>query len=215
MKCIQNLIEQNLILFIPISFQLDDWTTQSLLTNRTVTIGRFTVTTTTTKGDKSANTSPVNANSLEQRLNEPGSPKRTRNMSMPEIGSPKLRRILSRKSERHNEGRRSTVAAMDENEFTDQLEARCHGIASKLEGMTGTSIILPGNRVPYVFQEYQGLKSPEPSTTHLSIPERSASDENTLNIVNESTKKDERKGIGFRLDERLGKLNYKTCFSRR
>ena len=60
-------------------------------------------------------------------------------------------------------GRRSTVAELDESEFTDQLESRCHGISSRLEGLSGTSIILPGNRIPYMFQEYQGIKSPEPN----------------------------------------------------
>ena len=96
-----------------ISFQLDDWTTQSLLTNRTVTIGRFTVTTTTAADEQSRNNTPVPPS------NEEGSPKRTRHFSLMETGSPKksrrfslnpegsptkLRRILSRKGERHHEG---------------------------------------------------------------------------------------------------------------
>jgi hypothetical protein len=80
---------------------------------------------------------------------------------------------------------------LDETEFTDQLEARCHGIASKLEGLSGTSIILPGNRVPYVFQDYQGLKSPELpmniSQSRLTVPE------------------DSRERKTFRLDDRLCK----------
>ena len=181
--------------------QLDDWTTQSLLTNRTVTIGRFTVTTTTEKQSKT----PVQQHSS----NEEGSPKRTRHLSLVDMGSPKklrrfafnsegspnrLRRKFSRKSERNAEGRRSSVAELDESEFTDQLEARCHGIASKLEGLSGTSIILPGNRIPYVFQDYQGMKSPE-APTNTSQPSG-----NRLTVSGDNA---DRNTSSFRLNNRL------------
>ncbi|XP_028411303.1 uncharacterized protein LOC114533877 [Dendronephthya gigantea] len=147
--------------------QLDDWTTQSLLTNRTVTVGRFTVTTTTAQAEQSRNTSPVPP--VDQH-DEPGTPKRTRHASLIDVGSPKgLRRILSRKSERRI-GRRPTSVGLGESEFTDQLEARCHGIASKLEGLSGTSIILPGKRTPYVPYEYQGSKPIEEETQETFRP---------------------------------------------
>ena len=92
------------------------------------------------------------------------------------------------------------MAELDETQFTDQLEARCHGIASKLEGLSGTSIILPGNRIPYVFHEYQGLKSPEPLSSEPGG--------NNLTVARDNR---ERNLSGFRLDSRLGRWS-KKCF---
>ena len=96
------------------------------------------------------------------------------------------------------EGRRSNVAELDESKFTDQLESRCHGIASKLEGLSGTSIILPGNRIPYIYNEYQGLKSPETVTT----PIISKPSENRLAVSGDGKKKN---ASSLRLDNRLRK----------
>ena len=61
-------------------------------------------------------------------------------------------------------GRKPPKIELTENEFTDELESRCHGIASKLEGKKGTSVVLPGNRIPYIYNEYEGIASPETDT---------------------------------------------------
>ena len=92
---------------VVILFQLDDWTTQSLLTNRTVKIGRFTVTTTTAQEETSRNTTPVPPlqPSSNEEASPKGSPKKSRRFSFYPEGSPRrLRRILSRKNERNAEG---------------------------------------------------------------------------------------------------------------
>lgn len=90
------------------------------------------------------------------------------------------------------------MVELDETEFTDQLEARCRGLASKLEGRSGTTIILPGNRVPYIFQDNHGLKSPEALTSSTSQPRW-----NRLDVVPEEK---ERKISAFRFDNQLGRL---------
>lgn len=130
--------------------QLDEWTSQSLLTNRTVTVGRFTVTTTSTKDENAIAKSPIQ---VRRKKQEEASSQR---------GSPKKALLsLSRKHERNIESGSSACVGMDDKEFSDTLEARCRGIASKLEGLTGSSTILPGNRTPYSFEQVNNVKSPE------------------------------------------------------
>ena len=103
-----------------------------------MTVGRFTVTTTTAAKDDNAgdgNTSPglqirIVNDQYEDVLSLVGSPQRKR-------------RSLKRKPSRTKpEGRRLiTSVGLGDKEFTDQLESRCHGIASKLEGLSGSTTI--------------------------------------------------------------------------
>lgn len=171
--------------------QLDDWTTQSLLTNRTVTVGRFTVTTTSAKDENADSTSPLQARlkQHEESLNQKGSPKKARR--------------LSRKSERNLESRKATCVGLNDKEFSNQLEARCHGIASKLEGLTGSTTILPGNRTPYLFHEMQGLKSPDVTSVIPGGPTTEIKSENVTD-EGETSESDRERNVRFNLSGQNG-----------
>ena len=97
----------------------------------------------TSEDDNCGRTSPLRTHFNEQ---EP--------IILNKISSPSKRRRSSTKK------RESIDIVLNDEQFSTELEARCHGIASRLEGISGNTTILPGNRTKSYDVEPEITRSP-------------------------------------------------------
>ena len=112
--------------------QLEDWTAQSLLTNRTITIGRFTV---TTKGKEK--------NNLSESDDDDGpSPMMTHPVKVPHKRKPILRKPSFRKAEHGDE---SSDQAHRKLSLYPETASRLEDLTRR--GLTGSTTILPGMKL--------------------------------------------------------------------
>ena len=111
--------------------QLEDWTAQSLLTNRTITIGRFTV---TTKGKEK--------NDLSESDDDGPSPMMTHSVKVPHKRKPILRKPSFRKVEHGTEDADDAHRKLS---LYPETASRLEDLTRR--GLTGSTTILPGMKL--------------------------------------------------------------------
>lgn len=118
-------------------FQLEDWTAHSLLTNRVITVGRFTVTTKAKGKDE-----PYSDSDSDNDMGHSPIPKIIHPVKVPHKRKPILRRASFRKVEH---GEEEAEDERSKKSLNPDTAHRLEDLARR--GMTGSTTILPGMKL--------------------------------------------------------------------